>query len=144
MAYIIYNETWESEFDNIVFKRNRVQNTNLNQLKLKLNDTFRKVEKLSRNFETTDDTGVKIKTYLDKKLSKIEGQNSYVVKSYNNNNRSVEKVLIQKAVKTTKQILYDKSLFDQFNEGNAYEVIKSFLFVEKHRPDFEKVNVTIQ
>ena len=121
-----------------------MQKINLNQLKLKLNDTFRKVEKLSRNFETTDDTSVKIKTYLDKKLSKIEGQNSYVVKSYNNNNRSVEKVLIQKAVKTTKQILYDKSLFDQFNEGNAYEVIKSFLFVEKHRPDFEKVNVTIQ
>ena len=34
MAYISYNISWESEFDNIVSKRDSLRDLNINQLKL--------------------------------------------------------------------------------------------------------------
>ena len=40
MAYISYNKVWEREFDNIVSKKGTVQDINLNQSKLKVNDTY--------------------------------------------------------------------------------------------------------
>ena len=43
-------------------------------------------------------------------------------------------------MKTTIQILYDKGLFDNFQ--NADEVLKDFLFTTRRRPDLEKVNDT--
>ena len=39
MAYIFYNKVWESEFDGIVCKRDKLQDLNINQLKLEVNDT---------------------------------------------------------------------------------------------------------
>ena len=36
MAYISYNELWESEFDGVVSKRDRKQDSNINQLKLEI------------------------------------------------------------------------------------------------------------
>ena len=39
MAYIPYNKLWESELDNIVSKKDRVQDLNINQLKLQVPDT---------------------------------------------------------------------------------------------------------
>ena len=42
-------------------------------------------------------------------------------------------VLIQRTVKTTIQILFDKSLFDRFQ--NANKVLKDFLFTTRRRPD---------
>ena len=39
MAYISYNKIWESEFDGIVFKRDKLQGSNINQLKLEVDDT---------------------------------------------------------------------------------------------------------
>ena len=41
-------------------------------------------------------------------------------------------------MKTTIQILYDRGLFDNFQ--NAEEVLKDFLFTTRRRPDLEKVN----
>ena len=47
MAYISYNKLWEGEFDNIVSKRDKLQDMNTNQLKLEVHDTYKKDEKLT-------------------------------------------------------------------------------------------------
>ena len=39
MAYKSYNKLWESEFDGIVSKRDKLQDLNINQLKLEVYDT---------------------------------------------------------------------------------------------------------
>ena len=39
MAYISYNKVWESEIDNIVSKRDKLQDLNISQLKLEVHDT---------------------------------------------------------------------------------------------------------
>ena len=44
----------------------------------------------------------------------------------------------QRAVKTTIQILYDKSLFDSY--GNADKVLEEFLFTTRRKGDLEEVN----
>ena len=67
--------------------------------------------------EPSKDEDVINKAYLDKKLSKMEGQISYIEKIYNefklfNSKKSAEEILIEKAVKTTIQISYGKGLFD--------------------------------
>ena len=41
MAYISYNRLWKSEFDNIVSKKDKVQDVKINQLKLKVNDALK-------------------------------------------------------------------------------------------------------
>ena len=55
-----------------------------------------------------------------------------------NNKQSEEEILIQRAVETTIQILYDKGFFDSFSIVN--KVSKDFLFVTRRRGDLEKVN----
>ena len=77
------------------------------------------------------------------------GHLSILEKDYNDvklqyNKQSVEEKVIQRAVKTTIQILYDKGIFNHFNNGNAFEILEDVLFFEKHRPDLEKVNDVIQ
>ena len=136
----------KSGFDNIVFKRDNLQDLIINQLKLEVHDTYRKDEKITTNFEAVDDKDVINKVYLDSKLSKTEGQISYFEKHYNEfklqcNKQSVEENLIQRAVKTTIQRLYGRGLFDGF--PNADEVSKDF-FTAWRRPDLEKVNDVIQ
>ena len=42
MAYISYNNLWESEFDRIVAKRDKLQDLNINQFKLEIQDTYKK------------------------------------------------------------------------------------------------------
>ena len=42
MAYISYKNLSESEFDNIVSKKDKAQDKNINQIKLKVHDTYRK------------------------------------------------------------------------------------------------------
>ena len=55
------------------------------------------------------------------------------------NKQTVEEVLIQRAVKTTIQKLYDKGLFD--NYANADKVLEDFLFTTRRRVDLsEQVN----
>ena len=140
MAYISYNKLWESEFDGIVSKRDKLQDANISQLKLEVHDTFKKDEKITTNFEPVDVSDVINKGYLDSKLLKIDGHLSKLEKDFNEfklqyNKQSVEEILIQRAVKTTIQILYDKGLFDNFQ--NAAEVLKDFLFTTRRRPDLE-------
>ena len=148
MAYISYNKLWESEFDGIVSKRDKLQHLNINQLKLEVHDSYKKDEKISTNFKPVDDQDVINKGYLDEKLSKINGHLSKLEKDYNEfklqyNKQNVEDILFQRAVKTTNQILYDKGLFDNFQ--NADEVLKDFLFTTRRRPDLsDQVNDDIQ
>ena len=140
MAYISYNKLWESEFDGVVSRRDKLQDANISQLKLEVHDTYKKDEKITTNFEAVDDSDVINKGYLDKKLEKINGQLSFLEKDYNEfklqyNKQSVEGILIQRAVKTTIQILYDKGLFD--NYANADKVLEDFLFTTRRRPNLE-------
>ena len=121
---------WESEFDNIVSKKVKLQDLSFNQLKLKVYDAYKKYEIITTSFEPSDDSDAKNKAYLDKKSSKIEGQISYIEKDYNEfkfniDKLSVEEVLIDRAVKTTIQLLYDKGAFDKYD--NADEVLNFFL-----------------
>ena len=51
-------------------------------------------------------------------------------------------ILIQRAVKTTKQMLYDKNLFD--NYANAEKVLDDFLFTTRRRVGLEEVNDNVQ
>ena len=143
MAYISFNKNWESEFDGIVSKRDKLQDLNINQLKLEVHDTYKKDEKLTTNFEPVDDSDVINKGYLDSKLLKIDGHISKLEKDYNElklqyNKQNVEDILIQRAVKTTIQILYDKELFDKFQ--NADKVLEDFLFTTRRRPDLSEEN----
>ena len=39
MAYISYNKIWESQFGNMVSKRNKLQDMKFNQLKIGLHET---------------------------------------------------------------------------------------------------------
>ena len=143
MADISYNKLWESEFDNIVSKRDKLQDLNINNLKLEVHDTYKKDEKISTNFEPIDNTDVINKGYLDSKLLKIDGHLSKLEKDFNEfkqqyNKQNVQDILIQRAVKTTIQILYDKGLFDNFQ--NADKVLEDFLFTTRRRPDLSEEN----
>ena len=136
MAYISYNKLWESEFDGIVSKRDKLQDANISQLKLEVHDSYKKDEKLTITFEAVNDEDVINKGYLDSKLLKINGHLSKLEKGYNEfklqyNKQSVEEILVQRAVKTTIQILYDKGLFDNFQ--NADKVLEDFLFTTRRR-----------
>ena len=141
MAYISYNKLWESEFDGIVSKRDKLQDANINQLKLEVHDTYKKDEKITTNFEPIDNSDVINKSYLDEKLLKIDGHLSKLEKDYNEfklqyNKQNVEDILIQRAVKTTIQILYDRGLFDSFQ--NADKVLEEFLYTTRRRSDLSE------
>ena len=133
MAYKAYNKLWESEFDGIVSKRDKLQDLIINQLKLEVYDTYKKDEKITTNFEPTDNSDVINKAYLDDKLLKINSHLSKLEKDYNEfrlqyNKKNVE-ILIQRAVKTTVQILYDKSLSDNFQKAD--KVLEDFFVYNK-------------
>ena len=143
MAYISYNKLWESEFDGIVSKRDKLQDANISQLKLEVHDTYKKDERITTNFEPVDNEDVINKGYLDEKLIKINGHISKLEKDYNEfklqyNKQNVEDILIQRAVKTTIQVLYDRGLFDNFQ--NADKVLEDFLFTTRRRPDLSEEN----
>ena len=77
----------------------------------------------------------------------INGHLSKLEKDYNEfklqyNKQIVEDILIQRAVKTTIQILYHKGLFDTFQ--NADKILEDFFFTTRRRPDLEKINDDIQ
>ena len=42
MAYFSYNKLWPSECDNIVSKRDKLQDLNINKIKLEVHDTYKK------------------------------------------------------------------------------------------------------
>ena len=68
MAYISYNKLCDSEFDGIVPKRDNFQDLNINQIKLEVHDTYKKDEKITTDFEPTDNSDVTNKGYLDENL----------------------------------------------------------------------------
>ena len=74
---------------------------------------------------------------------KIEGHLSKLEKDYDEfilqyNKQNVEDILIQRAVKATIQILYDRGLFD--NYANADKVSEDFLFTTRRRGDLSEEN----
>ena len=95
MAYISYNKLWESEFDGIVSKREKIQDLNINQLKLEVHDTYRKDEKITTNFEAINDGDLMNKGYLEEKLKKIDGHNFYKEKNYNEFKKQYEKQSVE-------------------------------------------------
>ena len=98
--------------------------------------------------EAVDDKDVKNKSFLDEKLLKVNGHLSKLEKNYNEiklqyNKQNVEGILIQRAVKTSKQILYDKRLFDKY--ANANKVLEDFVFTTRRREDLsEQVNDDVE
>ena len=70
MSYISYNKLSENEFDNIVSKRDKLQELTIKKLKFEVPDSYRKDEKVTTDFVPTDNTDVKTKAYLDEKLVK--------------------------------------------------------------------------
>ena len=117
MAYVSYDKLWRSDFYNNVSAKYRDHDIYFNQLKLKVNVNYKKMKEKATKLEPSKDEDVINKAYLDKKLSKMEGQISYIEKDYNefklfNSKKSAEEILIEKAVKTTIPISYDKGLFD--------------------------------
>ena len=142
-----YNKLWESEFDGVVSKRDKLQDLKNNQLKLEVRDSYKKDEKITTNFEAVKDGDIINKGYLDEKLLKINGRLSKLEKDYNEfklqyNKQSVEDILVQRAVKTTIQVLYDKGLFD--NYANADKVLEDFSFTTRRRGDLGEVNDDVQ
>ena len=148
MAYISYNKLWESEFDGIVSRGDKLQDLKINQLKLEVYDTYKKDEKITTNFEAVNNEDVINKGYLDEKLLKTNGKLSKLEKDYNEfklqyNKQSAGENLVQRAIKTTIQVLYDKGLFDKFQ--NVDKVFEDFLFTTRRRQDLSKqVNDDIQ
>ena len=74
---------------------------------------------MTTSFKSVNVEDVINKAYLDEKLSKMQGHFSLMEKNYNEfklqyNKQSVEEILIQRAVKTTIQILYHKKIFEIF------------------------------
>ena len=143
MAYISYNRLWESEFDGIVSKRDKLQDSNINELKLEVHDTYKKDEKITTNFDAVNDEDVINKGYLDEKLLKINGHLSKLEKDFNEfklqyDKQAVEDILVQRAVKTTIQILYDKGLFDHYT--NSDKALEDFLFTTRRRGDLSEEN----
>ena len=101
------------------------------------------MKKKTTNFEPVDNEDVISKGYLDSKLLKIDGHLTKLEKDFNEfkkqyNKQSVEEILFQRAVKTTIQIFYDKSLFD--NYANADKVLEDFLFTTRRRQDLSEDN----
>ena len=70
MAYFNNNYYWESEFDSIASSKDRVQDVNVNQLKLKVNDAYENYEKMTTKNEASVPEDVGNKTFLDKKIIK--------------------------------------------------------------------------
>ena len=76
----------------------------------------------------------------NEKLKTLDAHSSHIKKDYNQfklqyNKQSVEEILIQRAVKTTNQIHYDKGIFDKI--GNADKVLKDFFLTTRGRIDLE-------
>ena len=141
MAYISYGNLWESEFDGIVSKRDKLQDLNVNQLNLEVDDFYKKAEEITTDFEAVYDKDVISKTYLDKKLKKKDRHISYIEKDYNEfklqyNKQNKEDILIQRALKTTIQVLYDKGLFD--NYANIDKILEDFLVTTRRREDLSE------
>ena len=69
--FIKDGKLWKGEFYNDVSAKDRVQDINLNQLKLKVNDAYKKDEKITTKVEPSHDDDAVIKTHLATEVSKV-------------------------------------------------------------------------
>ena len=83
MAYLSDKILWANEFDKIFSKKNKLQDLNINPLKLEVHDTYKKVEKITTNFEYSNDYDVINKAFPDEKLKKTNGHLPLLEKDYN-------------------------------------------------------------
>ena len=97
MAYISYRKLWETEFDNIVSKRDKLQDMNINQVKLQVYDTYKKDEKITTDFEPNNIEDVTNKAYLDETFFKINGHLSLLEKITTNLNYDTTNNLLKKS-----------------------------------------------
>ena len=58
---------WKNEFHNIFFKKDKAQDLNKLQLKLQVQDTYKKDEKITTDFEPINNEDVIHKAHLDEK-----------------------------------------------------------------------------
>ena len=133
MAYISYKKLWEREFDNIVSKKDEVQDLNTNQLKLQVHDSYKNGENVKTNFEPTGNSDVISKAYLDENYQKQMVIYHYYKKNYIefkllSDKQSIEEVLIQRAVKTTIQILYEVHENELKNEATSNVKLYQMLY----------------
>ena len=68
MAYTFYNKFWECEFDNIVSKKDKLQEVNNNRIKLEVHDTYEKDETITADFGHINIEDIINKTYVDGKF----------------------------------------------------------------------------
>ena len=81
MASISYNKIWESEFDNIVSKRDKLQDfIIIIQLKIEAHDSYKKDEKKTTDFEPINNEDNINKGDLDEKVLKTNGHLSKLEK----------------------------------------------------------------
>ena len=102
MAYISYNKLRQSEFYNNVSARNKTQDINLYQLKLKAKATYKTDEKITTKFEASNPEVVINKDFLDTKLAEVKEHNSLskkIIIKFRNHEMYNEEVLFQEAVK---------------------------------------------
>ena len=95
-------------------QKDKIQDLNPNHLKLEIHDTYKKDEKVTTTFKAVNDSAVINKAYLDQNFLKIDGHLLFLEKNDNEyklhyNKQSVEEIIIQRAVKKTIQVLYDKN-----------------------------------
>ena len=98
---------------------------------------------MTTNFEPVNDEDVINEAFLDEKLLEINSHLSKLEKDYREfkleyDKQNVLGILIQRAVKTTIQILYDKGLFD--NYANADKILEDFLYTTRRRVDLLEDN----
>ena len=74
---------FRKEFYNNVSAKEKVQDQNLNQIKLKLNDSYENDEIISSSSDTSNDGDAISKTYLDTNLTKTECQVTSIEEDYN-------------------------------------------------------------
>ena len=96
----------------------KLQDLNINQIKLEVHDTYKKDEKITTNLEASNPENFINNAYLDDNIIEINGHLSLLEKDHNEfkiptHKQSIEEVLIQRAMKTTIQILCVKVLFDK-------------------------------
>ena len=142
MAFMSYKKSWESNFDNIVSKRDKLQGLNINQLKVEVHDTYKKTEKNNKIW-----TYWWIRCYVEKKIKKVVGHISYIENEYNEfklqyNKKSVQQILTQRAVKTTNQLLNDRGLFG--NYANSDKVLEDFFTIRRRENLSDQLNDVVQ
>ena len=86
LGFISYDKLWQSEFCYNVSAKGRVQDVSPNQIKLKVNYTYKKDEKITTNSEASDDSDILNEAYLATELCRTGGRLSIIEKNLLNLN----------------------------------------------------------